>query len=123
MINEIRMPNVYKVELRSPTKLKYQSVANWFRGEGFPLREVRGKFDTYWINDKCQVEVSVDSFYIGCKGDFRAYEISGWIFDNFVSKKFPFSNMRQVKTDIGNRYDDKGLDVIYYAKDRRSRNA
>ena len=56
MINEIRMPNVYKVELRSPTKLKYQSVANWFRGEGYVC-------------------------------------------------------------------EDEGLDVIYYTKDRRSRNA
>jgi len=123
MINEITMQNVFKVELRSPTKLKYQSVAKWLRDKGFTLKEVRGKFDTYWINDKCQIEVGVDCFYIGCKGDFMAYEISGWIFDNFVIKDFLFSNMRQVRTYIGNKYDDNGLDVIYYAKDRRARNA
>ena len=119
MINEMKMKNVYKIELRSPNKISYDALASWLHEKGVCHRPVRGKFDTYWFSKYVQIELSVDSMYIGGKEKHRAWESALWVFDNLVVKEFMFSNIRQVKTDINNRYDDDGLDQIVYAKTRK----
>ena len=64
MINEMVMKNVWKIELRSANKLSYDKIKEYFESHEIPLTPVRGKFDTYWITPKLQVEFGVDCFLL-----------------------------------------------------------
>jgi len=121
MLNEMRMKNVFKIELRSSDRLSYEQITQYLKSANMNLRPVRGKFDTHWIADKVQIEVGVDCFYIGANGDLNAYTASGYIFDKIICNNFPFSNLRQIKTDINNEYNEDGVrgTITYYARDRR----
>jgi len=118
MIEEMRMKNVYKIELRSSNRLSYDGQANWLRNKNIPLKEVRGKLDVYWINKYVQLETSSDCFYIGANGDLRAWQVAGDIFSELVVSEYPFSNMRQVRTDINDEFNDDGINYgsIVYAR-------
>lgn len=109
MIEEMRMKNVYKIELRSSTNLSYDILCKWLREKNVPMQQVRGKTDTYWVNKYVQIETGHDCFYIGANGDIRSWETASWIFQNVVVRAYPFANMRHVKTDINNEYCDEGL--------------
>jgi len=119
MIEEMRMKNVWKIELRSHNQMSYTKLTKWLKDNHVPLRPVRGKIDTYWVNKYVQIETSHDSFYVGAAGDLRAWEIAHLIFKTFVVQEYPFSNLRQVRIDIGNQYNDEGIlgSRITYAKD------
>jgi hypothetical protein len=119
MIEEMRMKNVYKIELRSPKGISYEELAAWLKSKHLPMKPVRGKMDTYWCNKYVQIETGYDCFYVGANGDLRAWEISNVVFKEAVVDDYPFSNLRHVRTDINNQYNDDGLlgTPIKYAKD------
>jgi len=123
MINEMRMKNVWKIELRSPNKLSYDNIKKYLESKEVKLKPLRGKFDTYYINEKLQVEFSVDCMFIGANGDFNAFNGTKYIFDEIVSKDFPFSNKRQVRTDLrGDEYFTEGLEYsLTYANEVRNK--
>lgn len=123
MINEMVMKNVWKIELRSANKLSYDKIKKYFESHEIPLTPVRGKFDTYWITPKLQVEFGVDCFFIGSHGDFKAFHGAGWLFESYIAKDFPFSNLRQVKTDMTkDEYYEEGVEnKIAYARDVRNK--
>jgi hypothetical protein len=119
MIEEMRMKNVYKIELRSADGLSYERLCRWLKSKHVPMTPVRGKMDTYWVNKYVQIETGHDCFYVGANGDLRAWEITNVIFKDAVVSEYPFSNLRHVKIDINNQYNDDGLSGtrITYAKD------
>jgi hypothetical protein len=123
MVNEMIMKNVWKIELRSPNKLSYDNIKKYLLSHDIPLTPVRGKFDTYWITPELQVEFGVDCMFIGANGDFKAFNGAGYIFESYVVHDFPFSNLRQVKSNIEKDvYFENGVeDKIAYAKDHRKK--
>ncbi len=124
MINEMRMKNVWKIELRSPNKLSYDKIKKYLESKDVKLKPLRGKFDTYYITEKLQVEFGVDCMFIGANGDFNAFNGAKYVFEEIVSKDFPFSNKRQVRTDLrGDEYVSEGIDFsLTYANEVRNKN-
>ena len=119
MIEEMRMKNVYKIQLRSADAMSYERLCRWLKSKYVPMSPVRGKMDTYWVNKYVQIETGYDCFYVGANGDLRAWEAANVIFKDAVGSEYPFSNLRHVKIDINNQYNDDGLSGtrITYAKD------